>query len=145
VSERVLLVGEMNPISFDPRYALYPLPENCTGGRLCKILGLSAREYLRTFDRVNLVRRGAGKKWQATTMRMSADLLKHRRRILLGARVCTAHRVPFRPFRTFRINETVTVLVLPHPSGRNRIWNDPASAVRTRRAVARFLRKEGEG
>jgi len=142
MSERVLLVGESNPLGSNARYALYPLPPNATGGRLCKILGLSAREYLGTFDRVNLVRYGVGSSWPRIAARVSVGLLTHRRRILLGARVCSAHRVRFEPFRTFEIG-TVQVLVLPHPSGRNLMWNDPYNAVRARQAVARFMRRRG--
>ena len=145
MSERVLIVGESNPLGSDPRYALYPLPWNATGGRLCKILRLSFHEYIEKFDRVNLLQLGLGK-WSVTEARRSAALLTHRRRILLGRRVADAHRVPFRPFRRFEIicnfTETAAVLILPHPSGRNLIWNDPASAIRARRAVVRFLTRE---
>jgi hypothetical protein len=53
---RVVLVGESNPYGADPRYALYPLPPQASGGRLARILGLSARQYLRAFPhRVNLL------------------------------------------------------------------------------------------
>jgi len=136
---RVLIVGESNPYGSDPRYALYPLPENATGGRLCKILGLSKREYMQTFDRTNLVALGLGN-WPSSVAKDRAGLLKHRRRILLGKRVADAHSVPFRPFRTFTTDRGVEVLILPHPSGRNLIWNDPRSAVKARRAVGKFIR-----
>lgn len=60
---RPILVGEANPYGGDPRYALYPLPENSAGGRLCRlILKLEVRQYLRSFDRRNLC---ATKRWIA--------------------------------------------------------------------------------
>lgn len=50
-----LLVGEQNPYGADPKFALYPYPENSAGGRLCfKVFGLTRHEYLARFDRVNL-------------------------------------------------------------------------------------------
>ena len=94
------------------------------------------------------MRYGAGGKWSVYAARMSTGLLKHRRRILLGKRVADAHHVPFVPFKTFTPYEINTdgmpkvliVLVLPHPSGRNLIWNDPRMKTRARQAVARFMR-----
>lgn len=50
-----LLVGEANPYGGDPAYALYPYPRGCSGHRLCeKVMGLTDREYLDCFERVNL-------------------------------------------------------------------------------------------
>ena len=45
----VVLVGESNPHSADPRHAPSPFPPNAAGGRLARALELSARDYLCTF------------------------------------------------------------------------------------------------
>lgn len=51
----ILLVGEVNPLSTKPEHALYPWPPNCTGERLQRlVLGVSRRDYLAGFDRVDL-------------------------------------------------------------------------------------------
>ena len=54
---RPLLVGLHNPLSPEPKYALYPRPEGCTGWRLLRMLGpaFTERDYLRAFDRVDLL------------------------------------------------------------------------------------------
>lgn len=136
---KVLLVGETNPYNPEARFALYPLPAGASGGRLAKILGMTARDYLRTFDRMNLVS-GA---WSLQTAR---DTARSRTtapyRILLGRRVCAAHGVEFRPFTTVssRTQRWVSCVILPHPSGRSRLWNAPTAASRARRLVRALVR-----
>jgi len=143
----VLLVGESNPYSTDPRHALYPLPLNAAGGRLARVLGLSPREYLRAFpDRRNLLTGSA--KWSAPTARRGADNVLRAAPVgavlvLLGAKVTAAFGVEYRPAlflpRMAHVGTNVprrrVVLVLPHPSGRCREWNDPQTAERVRSAL----------
>ena len=134
MGERVLLVGESNPYGADPRLALYPSPPGCAGARLCGILLMTGREYLQTFDRTNLLE---GSRWSAPWARESANALsvgnRRRYRVLLGARVAAAHGVPFAPY-TFR-GPCGHWLILPHPSGRSRLWCEPGAAERARRLV----------
>jgi hypothetical protein len=129
-----LLVGELNPYGLDPRYALFPKPERSAGGRLCyKILGYRfAAEYLKDFDRVNL----CTGKWTVAAARERATELKcaPRPTILLGVKACNAFGVAFHPFRV-----TNNYLVLPHPSGLNRLWNEPGAFERARQAIADFV------
>lgn len=141
----VTLVGEHNPYGRDPKYALYPLPERSAGGRLCRVLGMPRREYLMRFKRVNLLTGDRdGFRWSAPTARLAAvevldaadagDAL-----VLLGARVTAAFGVEFAPLQRSQRRTLggcmVTTLVLPHPSGRSRLWNDPTMAARARDAV----------
>jgi hypothetical protein len=132
---RVWLVGENNPYGPDPQYALYPLPENSAGGRLCSvILGMRRPDYLRVFTRVNLLSRP---RWSAPAAREAAANLHEglpadARVILLGKKVWDAwfpalKCEPFRPFGRF--------LALPHPSGLSRAWHDPTAVPRARAAV----------
>lgn len=131
-----LLVGEQNPYGADPRYALYPAPAWSVGAHLCRgVLGLTAHEYLRAFDRVDLV---AGR-WSLPQARLAAAALVHPRRVLLGARVCAAHGVPFEPFHHVSSSAGWWGVVLPHPSGRSRFWNDPRAVERARSAVRKLL------
>lgn len=165
--ERVLLVGESNPFGGGTVFDLWPEPRGSSGGRFAGLLGMERGEYLRTFDRVNLLR---GRRWSPSLARESASRLEHRRRILLGARVAAAHAVPFRPlFSNYTTHEEfclgwraaaamyggqaascapgarcVRLLVLPHPSGRSREWNDVRVRSEAREAVKRFL-AEGAG
>lgn len=141
---RTLLVGEVDPHSSDPRMALHVEPAGAAGSRLARILGLSPQQYLDAFDRANLC--GGG--WDGRVARAAADAVFAERAgrtsvVLLGARVCRAFGVAFEPFTAFEMTRvlggrtlTLRGCVLPHPSGRCRVWNDPASAVRAVAAVA---------
>lgn len=142
---KALLVGEDNPYGKDPRYALYPLPEYSAGGRLCSlILQLSVKEYIKSFDRVNL----CAEKWSMKEAKERAlDLLtvrgekQHDHFILFGSKVATAFGLRFNPFMSTTIGtgpaREVSVTILPHPSGRNRIWNEPGAIERARDMIFR--------
>lgn len=137
-----IIVGEQNPYGADPAFALYPAPEASAGARLCRILGLHRRAYLDLFDRVNLL---TAAKWSVPAAREAAAKVTHPRRILLGARVSAAFGVDFEPFTVARPHgATWTYAVLPHPSGRCRIWNDPRSVARARKTVSTLLGRDLE-
>lgn len=137
-----LLVGELNPYGPDPQFALWPDPPGCAGWRLCHvILGMEEREYLRAFDRANLCLGG----WSLTAARSRADELVRERTaiVALGAKVASAFRVPFKPYRDFIRclvgSHVAHIAVLPHPSGRCRLWNDQANVNRARQFVGSVL------
>lgn len=137
--QKPILVGEANPYGGDPQFALYPAPDGCSGHRLCTlILGMSRRSYLDSFERVNL----CPQKWDARVAIASALRLEGRvgypRFILLGAKVCRAFLVPFRPFTQRNTSARTQILILPHPSGLSRSWNDPNAVGRARRAMSEF-------
>lgn len=148
---RLWLIGEHNPYGADPAYALYPLPHHASGARLARALGLDAATYLSTFERRNLL---SCPNWSAPAARAAADdLLREQthldRLVLLGAKVSAAFGVDFRSNlfapRFMQVGHGHlcgrTVLVLPHPSGLSREWNDPQTAPRSR-AAFEALRSE---
>lgn len=129
-----LIVGELNPYGGDPYFALYPSPRNCSGERLCRlVLAMQDYDYLETFDRVNLC---AGT-WSAKIAKgMARDIVASRERIiLLGKKVATAFGI--KAAQPFSVHDNV--LILPHPSGLCRLWNDPGAFRRARDCVAKFL------
>lgn len=130
---RPLLVGEVNPFGSNPAFALYPLPERSSGGRLMKILGLTYRQYLKRFDRINLCEW----EWRMGQARHRAEWLvstyPDRVIVLLGAKVSRAFGVPYEPFTTHGAYR-----VLPHPSGLNRAWNDPSAVEKARNLLKEF-------
>ena len=134
---RPVLVGESNPYGDDPRYALYPSPDGCSGHRLCRlVLGMHCRDYLSAFDRVNL----CGGYWSMREARqMAVQLLAERAGsaslILLGSKVCRAFGVAYVPFTV----ADGVLLRLPHPSGLCRVWSDPRAFARARAAIASFV------
>lgn len=162
----IYLVGEQNPLSSWSKHGrvfdLYDLPENSSGGRLRRlILGVTKKEYR---DESRYVRRNLldrGERWTkafavARARALRAEIVDHWIRgigrapgaVLLGAKVSAAFGVPYEPFqvtdvlvRAFLVSSRVLVLpvlVLPHPSGLNRIWNQPDSFTKAREAVRRL-------
>lgn len=148
---RVLLVGEDNPQSAEPEYALYNWPAGCAGNRLQRlILGIPGADYLALW-RTNL----CNPAWSLKAARARAlDILGDHSAewsvvVLLGAKVARAAGYPLGPFTTMRAQidgsvprilwdrageafEPVAerdklVVSLPHPSGRNLVWNEPAN------------------
>ncbi len=155
MTPRPWLIGESNPYGADPEMALYPDPPNSAGGRLCRaILGLTEAQYLRSFERRNLLSgSGAWSVYQAreAARRMMADIPSGTSVVLLGAKVWKAfmdaahaedrlkargergHPVLslFEPFATH-----LGWTYLPHPSGRCLLWNEPGAIERARAALA---------
>lgn len=133
---RPLLVGEANPYGSDPSFALYPSPPGCAGDRLCRlVLQLDPDDYLSKFDRVNLCPR---ERSTAEARVRAADLLARARAggsavVLLGAKVARACGSAFDPFTVLERTPLHPLrVVLPHPSGLSRAWNEPGAYERAR-------------
>ena len=127
---RPVLLGMNNPYGADPEMALYPLPSRSAGGRLCQFTGLSRTEYLRVFDRRNVL---TGE-WSAVRAREVAPALREELRgrtvVLLGAAVNSAMRggtehelAPH--FRWTPDGHGGWMAKAPHTSGLNQFLNDP--------------------
>ena len=133
---RPVIVGEMNPWGADPYYAMYPSPDGCSGHRLCGlILGMRRTAYLESFQRVNLC---VGK-WSIRAARSEASRLIHAgdnggRFILCGSKVAQAFGLDFAPFCEVDGGRE-RFLILPHPSGLNRLWNEDDAFEKARRTV----------
>lgn len=130
-----LIVGELNPYSEDDHFALYPRPRRASGFRLAtKIMGLTEMEYLRQFDRINLCHF----KWRKKDAVSAGFKLWNERVpgrfILLGAKVADAFGHEFEPF-TSKVVGAKRIVMLPHPSGLCRIWNECDSIDRARLAL----------
>lgn len=114
---------------------------------MAALSGLSFDEFLRTFDRANLLplwpgpsgRKGAA--FPVVAARLLADRMIGRFRfdrtvVLLGKRTAAAFGLSVGYFEPVMIGRA-TVLVVPHPSGVNRWFNEPANV----RRMARFMRR----
>ncbi len=131
-----LLVGELNPYGPDETFALYPSPRGSAGQRLAEfVMGLDRADYLRRFDRANL----CTFKWSVPAARERAGELLQRDNpvlVLLGAKVAGAFGQIFEPFTVRRTAlASRTLVVLPHPSGLCRVWNEPNAVARARAAL----------
>lgn len=130
----LLIVGESNPHGPEPRFALFDRPANCAGDRLRRlILGVRRSTYF-GLGRVNL----CSGRWSDPLARNAARTMldEHGEMpiLLLGKKVAGAFglaalfpfgRAPDRP-----------LVVIPHPSGRNLLWNDAGTIERARSLIA---------
>lgn len=133
---RVLLLGECNPYFAghgDPSYSLYCYPVGCAGYRLRRILGLSQHQYL-GLHRGNL----CDGDWSKDRAKKRAyELLSPQAPwnviVLLGRKVTETFEkvalgdVPLVAFATKTCCPGMTLVSLPHPSGRNAaLWQGKA-------------------
>jgi len=146
---RPWLIGEMNPhqkSGEDPshKYDLYPLPRGASGHRLCKlVLDMEMTTYMRSFIRRDLI---TWKKWSVPQARKAASVVwaesKGAPLILLGAKVSAAFGFAYEPF-TFVKRDAVVgdrrILIIPHPSGLCRAWDEPLAFRRARALVLPLL------
>lgn len=129
----VLVLGEDNPYGSDPSFALYCYPPRCSGYNLRRIFGLPEQQYL-ALHRANL----CDGPWSAPSAKERAQellvpLSPHPVIVMLGRKVTEAMRRAARideeivPFSTTGCCPGLTLVSLPHPSGRNAaMWNPKA-------------------
>ena len=136
-----LLVGELNTKTKAPYMALWP-PTTGTARRFCEILGITAEEYELMFDRINLCRG----EWNWQTARLVAEILlrmsSYTQIVLFGRKVARAFGLQnFEAFSMIQEGET-RMFLLPHPSGRCRVWNDGENIKRARKLMKQVIKKE---
>lgn len=120
-----------------------PLTGGRSGARLQELMGLSLAGYVRLFARANLLDAWpgmAGAKGDAFPQRLAriaaldmldAGLLRDRLVLFVGAGTARAFRFPAPPLDWAEHAGTLCACV-PHPSGVNLWWNDPANEARAR-------------
>ena len=143
---------------------LSALASQSTGRKISDMLGVSPTDYMMRFDRINVcpfpqTSTIVPKEWTAAAENLAGSILRNRRVILLGSNVVECFGIPRRlyeylewcerpisrsvgvaGFRAGRMTLPFSWAVLPHPSGRNRWYNDAENAERARL----FLRAEME-
>jgi hypothetical protein len=124
------IVGIDNPHSNDPDKALEPTaPGSSAGGRLFAMSDMSLEDYLEAFRRVNVIDRP----FQFSR----GDVV-----VVLGLRPWTKLRLPlvanwFGELDWFDIK----YVLVPHPSGRSLIYNDPENRERLRELLQEYSGK----
>lgn len=133
---RPVLVGMNNPISRHPSHALYPSPVNCTGWRVWQLLqgadpSISDEQYLLGFDRRNVL---SARTWSAREARAAGaelmDEISGRTIVVLGVETCRALGLPRSPWAEWASHGATRCVLLPHPSGRCREYNEPSMRAR---------------
>jgi len=121
-----------------------------TGDKLMELLGIGLREYVRSFRRLNLIqcfpgKSGRGDSFPAAEAREAwrrlGPNLKFRNVILLGAKVADIAAPAWRAYGWCHwFNAAgIATFVLPHPSGLNHWWNDPANKERASHELRKSL------
>lgn len=139
---KILMIGQAPNGTGDPG-------KPCTGrfmNRLLEVSGVSKLRYLRVFERVNLVPEFPGKNGKgdafpmAEARRRAAEMsVAGRTVVLCGRKVADSFGVGA-PLLGRAERGGAVFYVLPHPSGRNRWWNDPEN----RRRAGRLIRDLAE-
>lgn len=141
-----LVVGLNNPLSRHPDDALVPYPPGCAGWRLWQLMrevrpSTTMEEYANAFDRRNLWRgkrlpegRGSAAAYRAEGQIVRDACDRREDVVLLGVRVWDAV-TDLAPPSWFGHKDvgSVRYWFLPHPSGRNVLYNS-----------AKFRRRAGE-
>lgn len=155
---RLILVGESPGPRCRSDLPLYPHPKNSAGYRLSAMTELGRAEYMRRTQRINLFAEHVpDHRWSVPAARAAAenlvasDFLTDREVILLGSRVLAAFfpvgklnrevESQIRPCQFYRHlgrggEHSFMWALVPHPSGRNRWYNDGANKA----GVYQFLR-----
>jgi len=119
-----------------------------SGRRLARLIGVDPGE-LHSRQFVNLFDRPVGQ-WDPRLARARAAVILMRAGrgrfylVLLGRRVAAAFGLDRSSFFGTVVVEGVLALLLPHPSSRNRVYNDPAARRRARDAIRRLSRNSGQ-
>jgi hypothetical protein len=120
-----MILGMNNPLSADPRHALFPHPPGCAGHRLWRMLhevsGCPKSAYVSGFDRRNLV----SGYWTKASAAQAADAFAPPPSgviLVLGQQVARA--LGLAPLLLSpQPRGGATFRVVPHPSGRNLWYN----------------------
>lgn len=125
----VIAVGATDLYGVNPAHALHYLPRTASGNRLRVVMGLTDLHY-HCIRRYNL----CSAEWQLQAAQVAAEHLKtilfDSVFILLGTNVRKAFDKPGPWLITHDMVNNNVFLTLPHPSGRNRMWNVPGAKAR---------------
>jgi len=133
-----LIVGENPGARTHPYLPLFPWPPSSSAGRLVSMSGVTPGQYLGGLYRRNLV---DSTSWNASAAERRArciltalfDADPSLRVVLCGSKVARAFHLPPDPWTPSVLDSRQTCVVIPHPSGLNRMYNsqDARSATRS--------------
>jgi hypothetical protein len=165
---RPLLVGQAPGPNTMEDYPLFPYPRTSAGGRLAHFLGLTKAEYLKAFDRCNLLPYFPGQTGSKSkedrlpipaarlAARVMRPLLRGRTIVMVGRQVSDAFQLgplPFLEWTELQMGPRCAatdcsglahVAVIPHPSGRNHWYNSELNRLEMRRFMEPLIKKFGE-
>lgn len=136
-----LVIGECPGPNSHWALPLFPWPYESSAGRLMAMSKLSPAQYLGGLYRRNLVddQRWLGSAARNRARELLTALFDHSRKlrvVLLGLKVADAFGVRGEFWSPTRLDSRQRVVVVPHPSGLNRMYNDATN----RRLTGRWVR-----
>lgn len=129
---KIVIVGQQ-PASYEDEGNPLPVRPNSTGQRLCQMAGILPTSFENAFIRMNVSPRyepdGFMPEYYRTDVENWLPLLEGKRVILLGPAVASAFAIPRDQYDWAHWfdhpTEHVLLSVIPHPSGLNRLYNNP--------------------
>ena len=120
----IYILGERPGPNTDPSRALYPHTNTGAASNLMRLLSLSREEYLSTTIRLNAVDDQSSTASSVARQRVEEFLAAADQNpfIVLGKSALKAMPAKYRKMGFGQIEDNV--LLLPHTSGVNRVWND---------------------
>lgn len=155
---KTLLIGQAPGPNTLPGLPLHPHPRTSAGGRLAEQMGLTPEDYIRYFQRINLLNKFPGRhkrddKFPLAKAKAAAEairpLLVGRKVVLVGRNVATAFGLGLEFFTwgsypALPAMELFDVAVVPHPSGRNHWYNKPENRQQASEFWSQLLRFRSE-
>jgi hypothetical protein len=133
-----LLVGEGPGLNSSAEIPLFPWPATSSGGKLFEMSGMTAGEYLGGLYRRNLCDTHEYDKADAAAKARELitclfDLPKSFRIVLCGWKVARAFDLTLDEFwKSVKLETRQRFVVIPHPLGKNLVYNDREACERTR-------------
>ena len=129
---RGLIVGENPGPNTHPDLPLFPWPDTSSAGRLLSMSRLTPGEYLGGLYRRNVCRSAWSRFEAKATARELVTVLFDMPRdlavIICGVKAATAFGFEgYDYWDPIRLESRQTAVIIPHPSGLNRMYNDPTN------------------
>lgn len=139
----IFILGERPGPNTDPSVALYPHTSTGAAARLARLLNLNTAEYLANTSRLNAVDDKSSTASTEARLRVEEFLQRAGSEpfIVLGKSALRAMPTKYRKMQFGDISDNV--LLLPHTSGVNRVWNDPAFTAKMQRIAEEFIYEHG--
>ncbi len=139
----IYILGERPGPNTDPSVALYPHTNTGAAARLMRLLELSQEEYLASTSRLNAVDDKSSTASTEARLRVEEFLQRAGSEPLIVLGKSALRAMPAK-YRKMQFGEIVdNVLLLPHTSGVNRVWNDPAFSAKMQQVAREFINEQG--
>jgi hypothetical protein len=142
----IFILGERPGPNTNPSIALYPHTTTGAAARLYRLLSLTKEEYLANTARLNAVDDPASSTSSPVArLRVEYFLFEAASEpfIVLGKSALKAMPPKYRKMQFGDIIDNV--LLLPHTSGVNRVWNDPVFTAKMQKIAREFIDEQRSG